>query len=127
MLLRFVESQLEKKIDDVLWFDRVGDVADIDKVYIPTVPAPKQEETYGIANERHPFRMWTYVFVPKGLDRARTNIHGGAIAIGHPLAASGTRITLHLLHALRRAGKRYGLGSACIGGGQGAAVIVEAL
>jgi acetyl-CoA acetyltransferase family protein len=62
-----------------------------------------------------------------GLDRARTNVHGGAIAIGHPLAASGTRITIHLLHALRQAGKRFGLGSACIGGGQGAAVIVEAL
>jgi acetyl-CoA acetyltransferase family protein len=60
-----------------------------------------------------------------GLDRARTNVHGGAIAIGHPLAASGTRITIHLLHALRRAGKRLGLGSACIGGGQGLAVIVE--
>jgi acetyl-CoA acetyltransferase family protein len=62
-----------------------------------------------------------------GLDRSRTNVHGGAIAIGHPLAASGTRITLHLLHALRRTKKRFGLGSACIGGGQGAAVIVEAL
>jgi len=61
-----------------------------------------------------------------GLDRARTNVHGGAIAIGHPLASSGTRITIHLLHALRRAGKKFGLGSACIGGGQGAAVIVEA-
>jgi acetyl-CoA acetyltransferase family protein len=61
-----------------------------------------------------------------GLDRAKTNVHGGAIAIGHPLAASGTRITAHLLHALKRAKKRYGLGSACIGGGQGAAVIVEA-
>jgi len=61
-----------------------------------------------------------------GLDRGRTNVDGGAIAIGHPLAASGTRITLHLLHALRRQGKRFGLGSACIGGGQGAAVIVEA-
>ncbi|MFN2571527.1 MAG: acetyl-CoA C-acetyltransferase [Gemmatimonadales bacterium] len=62
-----------------------------------------------------------------GLDRARTNACGGAIAIGHPLAASGTRITIHLLHALRREKKRFGLGSACIGGGQGAAVIVEAL
>lgn len=61
-----------------------------------------------------------------GLDRARTNIEGGAVALGHPLGATGTRITLHLLHALRRAGQRYGLGSACIGGGQGAAVIVEA-
>ena len=61
-----------------------------------------------------------------GLDRAKTNVHGGAIAIGHPLAASGTRITIHLLHALRQQQKRFGLGSACIGGGQGAAVIVEA-
>ncbi len=62
-----------------------------------------------------------------GLDRGRTNACGGAIAIGHPLAATGTRITVHLLHALRREQKRFGLGSACIGGGQGAAVIVEAL
>ena len=61
-----------------------------------------------------------------GLDRERTNVHGGAIAIGHPVGASGARITAHLLHALRREGKRYGLGSACIGGGQGAALIVEA-
>src|SRR6478672_2856420 len=61
-----------------------------------------------------------------GLDRERTNVDGGAIAIGHPLGASGARITAHLLHALRRRGGRYGLGSACIGGGQGAAVIVEA-
>jgi len=70
-----------------------------------------------------------YVAVEKelGLDRRRTNVHGGAIAIGHPLAASGTRITIHLLHALKRMGKTYGLGSACIGGGQGAAVIVEVL
>ena len=62
-----------------------------------------------------------------GLDRQRTNTEGGAVAIGHPLAATGTRIALHLLHALRRTGGRYGLGAACIGGGQGAAVVVEAL
>jgi acetyl-CoA acetyltransferase family protein len=62
-----------------------------------------------------------------GLDRSRTNTCGGAIAIGHPLAATGTRITIHLLHTLRREKKRFALGSACIGGGQGAAVIVEAL
>ena len=61
-----------------------------------------------------------------GLDRERTNVDGGAVALGHPLGASGARITLHLLHALRRTGGRYGLGAACIGGGQGAAVIVEA-
>ena len=62
-----------------------------------------------------------------GLDRDRTNVDGGAVAIGHPLGASGARITLHLLHALRRRGGRYGLGTACVGGGQGMAVIVEAL
>jgi acetyl-CoA acyltransferase 2 len=61
-----------------------------------------------------------------GLDRERTNLDGGAVALGHPLGASGARITLHLLHALRRRGGRYGLGAACIGGGQGAAVVVEA-
>lgn len=62
-----------------------------------------------------------------GLDRARTNLEGGAVALGHPLGASGARITLHLLHALRRSGGRYGLGTACVGGGQGVAVIVEAM
>jgi acetyl-CoA acyltransferase 2 len=61
-----------------------------------------------------------------GLDPEKTNVHGGAIAIGHPLASTGARITVHLLHALRLAGKKYGLGTACIGGGQGTAVIVEA-
>lgn len=70
-----------------------------------------------------------YVAVERelGLDRKRTNVDGGAIAIGHPLGASGARITAHLLHALRRQGGRLGLGSACIGGGQGIALIVEAL
>ena len=61
-----------------------------------------------------------------GLDRERTNVDGGAVALGHPLGASGARLTLHLLHALRRRGGRLGLGAACIGGGQGAAVVVEA-
>jgi len=61
-----------------------------------------------------------------GLDRERTNVSGGAIAVSHPLGASGARITVHLLHELRRQGKRFGLGSACIGGGQGIAVVVEA-
>jgi acetyl-CoA acetyltransferase family protein len=59
------------------------------------------------------------------LDRSRTNVDGGAIAIGHPLGASGARILVHLLHALRRRQGRYALGSACIGGGQGIAVIIE--
>ncbi|MCH7531352.1 MAG: acetyl-CoA C-acetyltransferase [Gemmatimonadetes bacterium] len=62
-----------------------------------------------------------------GLDPEKTNVNGGAIAITHPLAASGARITIHLLHELRRRGGKFGLGSACIGGGQGGAVVVEAL
>ncbi len=61
------------------------------------------------------------------LPRERLNVHGGAIALSHPLAASGARITAHLLHALRASGKRYGLGTACIGGGQGIALVVESI
>ncbi len=61
-----------------------------------------------------------------GLDPEKTNVDGGAIALTHPLAASGARITIHLLHELRRRGGKYGVGSACIGGGQGGAVVVEA-
>jgi acetyl-CoA acetyltransferase family protein len=61
------------------------------------------------------------------IPREKLNIHGGAIALSHPLAASGARITAHLLHALRASGKRYGLGTACIGGGQGIALIIESL
>ncbi len=61
------------------------------------------------------------------LPREKLNVHGGAIALSHPLAASGARITAHLLHALRAQGKRYGLGTACIGGGQGIALVVESI
>ena len=61
------------------------------------------------------------------LNRDITNVDSGGVAIGHPLAASGTRITMHLLYELKRRGKRFGVGSACIGGGQGIAVVVEAL
>ncbi len=62
-----------------------------------------------------------------GIDRERLNVHGGAIALSHPLGASGARIAAHLLHALKARGARYGLGSACIGGGQGIALIIENL
>lgn len=62
-----------------------------------------------------------------GLDRNKTNIDGGAIAYGHPYGATGARLTMTLLYKLRRLGKRYGMASACIGGGQGMAVIVEAM
>jgi acetyl-CoA acetyltransferase family protein len=70
-----------------------------------------------------------YLAVEKelGLDRSKTNVNGGAVAVGHPLGASGTRITAHLVHELRRRGGKRALGSACIGGGQGIAVIVESV
>jgi len=62
-----------------------------------------------------------------GLDPAKTNVNGGAIALGHPLGATGTRLLITLLYELRRRKARYGLSTACIGGGQGIAVIVENL
>ena len=61
-----------------------------------------------------------------GLDEEKVNVNGGAIAIGHPLGVSGTRLTLTLLHELRRRGKRFGVVTMCIGGGMGAAAIIEA-
>jgi acetyl-CoA acyltransferase 2 len=68
-----------------------------------------------------------YLAVEKelGLDRSKVNVNGGAIALGHPLAASGTRLVLTALNELHRRGARYGLASACIGGGQGIAIIFE--
>ena len=70
-----------------------------------------------------------YLAVEKelGLDRGKVNVNGGAIALGHPLGATGTRLVLTLLYELRRRKKKYGLATACIGGGQGIAVIVESL
>jgi acetyl-CoA acetyltransferase family protein len=62
-----------------------------------------------------------------GIPMDKFNLHGGAIAIGHPLGASGARIAAHLTHALRVMGKQYALGSACIGGGQGIAMVLESL
>ena len=60
-----------------------------------------------------------------GLDRERANVNGGAISLGHPLGATGTRLVLTLMYQLRRSGKRYGMASACIGGGQGIAMLIE--
>ena len=69
-----------------------------------------------------------YLAVEKelGLDRERVNVNGGAVALGHPLGATGTRLVLTLLLELMRRGGRYGVASACIGGGQGIAVVIEA-
>lgn len=92
--------------------DRAGlDIDDMDIVEVNEAFAPQ------------------YVAVAKelGLDYEKTNVNGGAVALTHPLAATGARIAVHLLHELRRRGGRYALGTACIGGGQGAAVVVEAV
>lgn len=62
-----------------------------------------------------------------GLDREKVNVNGGAIAFGHPLGATGTRLVITLLYELRRRKKKYGLATACIGGGQGIAMVVESL
>jgi len=59
------------------------------------------------------------------LDPSKVNVNGGAIALGHPLAASGARITAHLVHEMIRRGSKYSIGSACIGGGQGIALLLE--
>src|SRR3989454_10859392 len=70
-----------------------------------------------------------YLAVEKelGLDRDKVNVNGGAIALGHPLGATGARLVITLLYALRRRKEKYGLATACSGGGPGIAMIVESL
>jgi len=70
-----------------------------------------------------------YLSVEKelGLEREKVNVNGGAIALGHPLGASGTRLVITVLYELKRRKKKYGLATACIGGGQGIAMVVESL
>ncbi|MBT6683501.1 MAG: acetyl-CoA C-acyltransferase, partial [Euryarchaeota archaeon] len=61
------------------------------------------------------------------LDISKVNVNGGAVGLGHPLAATGTRLILTLAHELKRCGGRYGVATACIGGGQGIAVLIESI
>jgi dipeptidyl aminopeptidase/acylaminoacyl peptidase len=83
-----LQSQLDslaKATDDILWFQRVGDVAEIDKITYVGPPNPKATETYGIKNERHPLKVYAYVFVPRNLDRSKQHPliilpHGGVHA-----------------------------------------------
>ena len=62
-----------------------------------------------------------------GIDMEKLNVNGGAIALGHPVGATGNRIVVTLMHELRRTGKRYGIASLCVGGGQGMAILIENL
>lgn len=59
------------------------------------------------------------------IDTNKLNVNGGAISIGHPVSASGARITMHLLNTLHAKGGKYGIASLCVGGGQGGAILVE--
>ena len=60
-----------------------------------------------------------------GLDPAKVNVHGGAIALGHPVGATGARLVLTLLHEMKRRNLELGIASLCVGGGQGAAILLE--
>jgi acetyl-CoA C-acetyltransferase len=60
-----------------------------------------------------------------GLDHARVNVHGGAIALGHPIGASGTRVLVTLLHALEQRNVRRGLATLCLGGGEAIAMVID--
>ena len=62
-----------------------------------------------------------------GINVDRANVNGGAVGLGHPLAATGTRLTLTLAHQLKRSGGKYGIATACIGGGQGIALVIDSL
>jgi acetyl-CoA acyltransferase len=62
-----------------------------------------------------------------GLDEDKVNVNGGAVALGHPLGATGAKLTVQLLHELKRRGGKYGMVTMCIGGGMGAAAIFENL
>jgi dipeptidyl aminopeptidase/acylaminoacyl peptidase len=80
--LRWELDQVRKSADDVLWFLRMADVAEVDKVALTGPPNPRGTERYGIANDRHPFRIYQYVFVPAKLDKSRKHPvvilpHGG--------------------------------------------------
>jgi acetyl-CoA acyltransferase 2 len=103
---------------------------------IGPVPATKQAlQRAGLKLEQMDLIEVNEAFAPQylavekalGLNRDKTNVNGGAIALGHPLGATGTRLVLTLLYELRRRGARYGLATACIGGGQGIAMIVESM
>ncbi len=115
-----------------------GGVCGVDPDIMGIGPAPSSRQALGRAGLRvedmdlveiNEAFATQYLAVEKdlGLDRARTNVNGGAIALGHPLGASGARLALTLAYELRKREKKYGLASLCIGGGQGIAAIIERL
>jgi acetyl-CoA acetyltransferase family protein len=130
---RFAENRGLVPLGRVVSWAYVG----VDPLVMGIGPAPairKALDRAGLSLEEMTLVEVNEAFAPQylaverelDLDSERTNVDGGAIALTHPLAASGARIVTHLLHELRRRGGRFGVGSACIGGGQGGAVVVEA-
>jgi acetyl-CoA acetyltransferase family protein len=113
-------------------------VAGVDPSIMGIGPVPSSQKTLKLAGlsleqidriEVNEAFAAQYLAVEKalGLNRDKTNVNGGAIALGHPLGATGTRLVITILNELRRNNLRYGLTTACIGGGQGIAMIVEAM
>src|ERR1700693_2751330 len=113
-------------------------VAGVDPIIMGIGPVPSSQKALKLAGlsleqmdrvEVNEAFAAQYLAVEKalGLNRDKTNVNGGAIALGHPLGATGTRLVITILNELRRNNLRYGLTTACIGGGQGIAMIVEAL
>ena len=78
-------------------------------------------------NEAFAGQALLHVSKDLGLDIEKVNVNGGAVGLGHPLAATGTRLVLTLAHELQRCGGKYGVATACIGGGQGIAMVIESL
>ncbi|MDQ0188646.1 acetyl-CoA C-acetyltransferase [Alicyclobacillus cycloheptanicus] len=113
-------------------------VSGVDPAYMGIGPVPAIRKALahaGLAAEQ--IALWEvneafaaqYLSVEQelGLPRERTNVNGGAIALGHPVGASGTRVLLTLAYELRERGEQYGVASLCIGGGQGIAMVIEAV
>ena len=101
----------------------------------PTVAIPKVLEITGLALEDIDLVEFNEAFAAQalavirevGLDLEKTNVNGGAIALGHPMGATGTKLTVQLIHEMKRRGSKYGMVTMCIGGGMGAAGIFENL
>ena len=101
----------------------------------PTVAIPKVLEQTGLTMDDIDLIEFNEAFAAQalavirevGMDLDKTNVHGGAIALGHPMGATGTKLTVQLIHEMKRRGSKYGLVTMCIGGGMGAAGIFENL
>ena len=102
-----------------------GGVCGVDPDIMGIGPAPSSRQALERAGLKVSDTQYLAVEKDLGLDREKTNVNGGAIALGHPLGASGARLALTLMYELRKREKRYGLASLCIGGGQGIAAVFE--